>query len=178
MKISVREIRNNELHFIIDYFSNADTNYLLAMGADKRKMLGRKEWMLKLATDYDKPVNEKEFYYLLWLVDGEPVGHSNINKITFGNSAYMHLHMWEGTKRQKGLGSQFVERCILVYFKTFQLKKLICEPYANNPAPNKVVKKLGFKFIKTYETIPGGICFMQFVNKYELSRESFNSQNL
>lgn len=177
MKISVREIQKDELHFIVDYFSNADTSYLLAMGADKRKMLDRKEWMLKLANDFDKPIAEKEFYYLLWLVDDKPVGHSNINKIIFGQSAYMHLHMWVGNKRQKGLGSQFVEKCVAIYFITFQLQKLICEPYAENPAPHKVIEKMGFEFIKTYETIPGWISFKQFVNRYELSRASFNSKN-
>lgn len=172
MKISVREIQKGELHFIIDYFSNADATYLSAMGADKSKMPDKKEWMLKLITDFNKPVTEKEFYYLLWLVDNHPVGHSNINKINFADSANMHLHMWESNKRQKGMGFKFVEKCVAIYFNTFKLKKLICEPYAQNLAPNKVLKKIGFKFIKRYETIPGSISFVQFVNRYELSRDT------
>lgn len=175
MKISVRAIRKNELHFIVDYFSNADTKYLLAMGADKRKMLGKKEWMLKLTTDFEKPVNEKEFYYLLWLLDNEPIGHSNINKIEFGQSAYMHLHMWSDAKRQKGLGLAFVKQCIPLYFKIFQLNKLLCEPYAENIAPSKILLKTGFEFIRTYETIPGWISFKQFVNSYELTKDSFEA---
>jgi RimJ/RimL family protein N-acetyltransferase len=177
MNISVREIKRDELHFIVDYFSNSDAHYLLAMGADKSKMISKKEWVQKLTTDFDKPINQKEFYYLLWLVDDKPVGHSNINKLEFGHSAYMHLHMWTDEKRKRGLGVEFVKQCIPVYFKKFQLEKLICEPYAENTAPNKVVKKAGFKFIKTHETVPGWISFKQFVHSYELTKKSFETAN-
>lgn len=178
MKISVREIQREELHFIVDYFSNSDADYLLAMGADKSKMMERNEWLKKLTIDFDKPITQKEFYYLLWFIDDKPVGHSNINKLEFGHKAYMHLHMWTSEKRKRGLGVDFVKQCIPIYFEKFQLDKLLCEPYAENIAPNKVVKKAGFDFIKTYETVPGWISFKQFVNSYELTRNSFEAQYL
>jgi RimJ/RimL family protein N-acetyltransferase len=45
---------------------------------------------------------------------------------------------------------------------------LFCEPFADNPAPNKVLPKLGFKFVKRYWTVPGQICPEQEVNLYVL----------
>jgi len=51
----------------------------------------------------------------------------------------------------------------------------MCEPYALNPAPNKILKKVGFTFIKIYETTPGWINFKQKVNQYEFGKEMLSS---
>ena len=117
------------------------------------------------------PLTEKEFYYILWLFDNQPIGHSNINQIKFGNTATMHLHLWDSATRKKGLGIQFLRMTVPYYFKKFNLKKLICEPYSKNVAPNKVLKKLGFEWVRTYDTTPGQINFHQTVNRYELNKE-------
>ena len=61
------------------------------------------------------------------------------------------------------------------YFKNLQLKKLICEPYALNPAPHKTLEKLGFQFEKEYVTVPGSINFEQPVKRWVLSFESYLS---
>ena len=116
-------------------------------------------------------MTEKEFYYILWLLDNQPIGHSNINQIKFGNTATMHLHLWDSATRKKGLGIQFLRMTVPYYFKKFNLKKLICEPYSKNVAPNKVLKKLGFEWVRTYDTTPGQINFHQTVNRYELNKE-------
>ncbi len=117
------------------------------------------------------PLTEKEFYYILWLFDNQPIGHSNINQIKFGNTATMHLHLWDSATRKKGLGIQFLRMTVPYYFKKFNLKKLICEPYSKNVAPNKVLKKLGFEWVRIYDTTPGQINFLQTVNRYELNKE-------
>ena len=44
------------------------------------------------------------------------------------------------------------------------------EPYAQNPAPNRILSKVGFELIKTYDTTPGWISLHQTVNLWELSR--------
>ena len=126
----------------------------------------------------DKDQNEKEINALInlaksWLFDNQPIGHSNINQIKFGNTATMHLHLWDSATRKKGLGIQFLRMTVPYYFKKFNLKKLICEPYSKNVAPNKVLKKLGFEWVRTYDTTPGQINFHQTVNRYELNKEHF-----
>ena len=87
----------------------------------------------------------------------------------------MHLHLWQPVKRKKGIGTEFVKMSIPYYFKNFKLKKLICEPYTQNIAPNKVLQKVGFNLIKKYETIPGWINFKQLVNRYEMSFDKFET---
>lgn len=173
MKLTVRELELSDLEKIIDYFINADTDFLRAMGADKNKLPERNEWIKKLEHEFAKPCAEKEFYYIIWLIDNLPVGHSNINKINFGKDATMHLHLWKNDKRKKGVGLSFLKLTIPYFFKYFELEKLICEPYSKNIAPNRVLEKLGFEFVRTYETTPGWINFYQTVNRYELKHEKF-----
>lgn len=170
MKLSIREIQTNDIEKIVNYFVNADSEFLKGMGADKSKLPKKDHWIKKLESELKKPYKSKEFYYIIWLLDDQEIGHSNINNIEFGKSATMHLHLWSNTKRESGLGLSFLKLTIPYYFKNIELEKLICEPYSNNIAPNKVLKKLGFELIKTYDTTPGWINFHQTVNRYELKK--------
>jgi RimJ/RimL family protein N-acetyltransferase len=73
--------------------------------------------------------------------------------------------------RHAGLGTEFLRRSIEVFFRRFALRRLYCEPYAANPAPNRVLSKAGFRFIERYRTIPGLINSEQEVNRYVLEHE-------
>ena len=174
MKLRVREMQLNDITKIVDYFRNADTNFLEGMGVDKNKLPEKDDWIEKLKLEFNKSYKQKEFYYIIWLIDNHPLGHSNINNIEFGDTALMHLHLWKKGRRKSGLGLEFLKQTIPFYFKHFELKKLICKPYAENIAPNKTLKKIGFEMIRTYNTIPGWINFHQTVNQYELTKEQFH----
>ena len=89
----------------------------------------------------------------------------------------MHLHIWNRDKRRSGNGLNFIKETIPYYFDNFEIEKLICEPYALNPAPIKVLEKVGFEFVRKYDTTPGWISFYQPVIKYEMSRDRFNEIN-
>lgn len=173
MKLSIREWQLQDVDRIIDYFTLSDAGFLKGMGADKSKIPNRKEWREKLEPELDKPYTQKENYYMIWVLNNVSIGHSNINNIKFGESATMHLHLWKTNQRKNGLGVEFIKLTIPSYFENFKLKKIICEPYAANIAPNKTLKKIGFNLVKTYNTIPGFINFYQTVNRYELTKEQF-----
>lgn len=175
MKIGVREFIESDLEKIVDYFVQADSNFLTEMGAEKSKLPNKETWIQNLQTELAKPYREKSYYYIIWLLDDEPIGHSNVSHIEFGKSATMHLHLWENEKRKSGLGLEFLRMTIPHYFEKFELKTLICEPYSENVAPNRTLKKIGFDLTRTYETIPGVINFKQIVNRYELTREQVDT---
>ena len=165
--MKVRELQVDDIERIVDYFLQSNTEFLKGMGADKSKLPNKKEWIDLLKVELEKPYSEKEFYYIIWLLDDQAIGHSNISKIQYGNSATMHLHLWNKDNRGKGLGVDFLRLTIPYYFKNIELQKIICEPLADNITPNRVLEKLGFNFIRTYETTPGWINFHQTVNRYE-----------
>jgi RimJ/RimL family protein N-acetyltransferase len=171
--IAVNEARSEHYESIVDYFLNGDLKFLNGMGVDPEKLPDRETWVKTLHENHSKPVEERTIFYVVWYVNGEAIGHSNINKIIFGQEGYMHLHMWRSDIRKSGFGFDLIRKSIPHYFNTFNLKNLYCEPYALNPAPNKTLKKIGFEFVKEYETTPGTISFPQPVNRWCLTETRF-----
>ena len=171
--LSVREISFDDIDLIADYWESSDPAFLVSMGVDLSKLPSRPGLKEMLHQQLSQSYNEKKSYAIIWLVNGEPAGHSNTNKIVFGEEAYMHLHLWNSTHRKIGLGSQLVKMTLPYFMYNLKLKKLICEPYALNPAPNNTLRKVGFEFVKCYRTIPGSLNFEQDVNQWELTFEKF-----
>ncbi len=171
--LSVRELKETDIPLIINYWQTTDEAFLASMGADINKIPAREDWEKMLAEQLSQSYMDKKSYCIIWLVDNEPVGHSNVNKIIFGEEAYMHLHLWKSDKRQQGIGAALVKLTLPWFFNNLQLKKIYCEPYALNPAPNKTLEKVGFTFIKEYITIPGSLNFEQPVKLWELKYEDY-----
>jgi RimJ/RimL family protein N-acetyltransferase len=170
-EINVRPFSTREEYgLMLDYFYKADDPFLRGMGVDRLKLPDRDEWLDALLVDHEKPDGERDRFYLVWIFRGQRVGHSSINKIVPGSEAFIHLHLWNSRLRRAGWGTEFVRRSATFYFERFNLQKLVCEPWAENPAPNRVLEKLGFAFVRRYRTIPGVIAFEQEVNRYELRR--------
>lgn len=173
-ELSVREIEEQDIDAITQYWLSADREFLMGMGADISKLPSKEEWKKMLTDQLSQSLEEKKSYCIIWQVDNKQVGHSNVNKIIFGDEAYMHLHIWSNDVRKKGLGTTFVKMTLPYFFKNLQLKKLYCEPYALNPAPNNTLQKTGFVFVKEYITTPGWINFEQPVKLWQMTLDRFN----
>ena len=169
----LREMQKRDVDFIVNYFHSASPEFLLEMGADPGKLPSKNNWKELLFEQLKKPLENKEFYYIIWILDKEPFAHSNINGIKFGKEAYMHLHIWHSDKRRKGMGEYFIKKTLPYYFDNFQLEKLYCEPYSKNPAPNKILEKIEFQFLKEHWTTPGWISFHQSVNRWVMTKKKY-----
>ena len=176
MMRQVREMKLSEVHHVLDYFLTAEHEFLLSMGVDPARMPDRPAWFKLLQDDFDRPLPDRKFFYVVWEFEGRPVGHSHFNEIVYGEEAYMHLHLWQPTLRKAGLGTFFVWESVKMIFDRFPLKQLYCQPYALNEAPNRTLRKIGFEFLRAYETSPGWISFPQEVNLWRLTKEDFNKR--
>lgn len=172
---SVREIQAPDLVPLVDYWMQATPDYLLGMGADPAKLPAREAFTTMIAEQLGQPYPDKKSYCIIWEADHRPIGHCNVNKIVFGESAYMHLHLWDGSIRQQGLGAAFIRMALPYFFNNLQLQRLYCEPYALNPAPNKTLAKVGFTFVKEHVTIPGFLNFEQSVCLWALTRKAWEA---
>lgn len=171
-EIEVRPFSGREEYeLMLDYFYKAEEPFLRGMGVDRLKLPQRDKWLDALLVDQEKPDKERDRFYLVWIFRGQRVGHSSIHNIIHGTEAFIHLHLWNSSLRKTGLGTEFVRRSANFFFERFNLKKLVCEPWAENPAPNRVLEKLGFTFVRRYRTVPGVITYEQDVNRYELDRK-------
>ena len=172
-RLTIRDMNMDDIDRVIDYFLTADEEAVNTMGIDREKLPDRTTWRELLRVDLERPLHDKQFFYVIWELDGVAVGHSNINKIAHGDFAFMHLHIWRQSWRKRGVGTAFVRASIRRYFTLFNLKCLHCSPNAFNEAPNRTLARVGFQFVKKEETIPGWINTLQTVSHWTLSREEW-----
>ena len=171
--IKIREIEQKDFNSIADYWLLSDPDFLIKMGVDLGKLPSRNRLIKMLTEQLELPIHLKKTYALIWELNGTPVGHTNVNNIVYGKEATMHLHLWKLDTRNKGLGTELIKKSLPFYFENLKLQKIICEPYALNPAPNRTLQNVGFNFIKKYTTIPGSLNFEQEVNRWELQSKDY-----
>ena len=170
--LSVRELHTSDILLIADYWINSPDEHLVGMGVDLKKVPPREAFIEMLENQLSLPIEKRNAYAIIWEFNGIPIGHCNTNPTEYGEQANMHLHIWSDENRRNKIGSELLKMTIPLFFKNLSLKRLYCEPYALNPAPNKTLEKLGFTFVKEYTTIPGGINFEQPVKQWVLKSES------
>jgi len=166
MHLSVRPMRPDEVGFAVDYFHNATAEHLELMGVDPSRLPAADLWRKTLEEQLRRPAPERANYLVIWLADDRPVGFSTVNKIVFGDHAFMHLHVVAPDDRAKGIGAECVKRSIPIYFRELELKRLFCEPNAFNVAPNRTLQHAGFRYVKTHMTVPGPINYHQAVARW------------
>jgi RimJ/RimL family protein N-acetyltransferase len=171
--LSIRELQHHDIPAIVNYWMTASDAHLTNMGVDLKKMLSAEQFTQFLEKNINTPIEQRISCCIIWEVDGKPVGHTNTNPTKFGEEAFMHLHLWNTDTRRKGLGTELVKLTLPYYFETLKLKRLFCEPYALNAAPNRTLEKAGFEFVKEYITTPGFINFEQPVKRWQMTRERF-----
>lgn len=172
MSIEVREATSAEVPLIEQYWASRTDEELIKMGVDIEKFRNVDMGLL-IQKDLEVPYEQKGTYYLICFLHGNPVGHTNVGKIAFGEEAFMHLHIWHPEKRRSGVGRTMIFQALKFYFDNLQLKRVLCEPNAFNEAPNKTLLKVGFTFLFQHECVPGFINFFQPVNRYEMTREQY-----
>lgn len=171
--LSVKELRNKDIEHIVSYWCNATPDFLERIGVDVKKIPPAEKLEETLTHEIKQPLNRKLSYTLIWFINNEPVGHANLTKIEYGKEANMHLHLWHPKEREKGLGTKFIRLSLPYFFENLKLERLYCEPYALNPAPNKILEKVGFQVEKEYVGIPGFVNFEQLVWRWKLTKERY-----
>jgi RimJ/RimL family protein N-acetyltransferase len=150
-RLRVREMRLAEVDVRIDYFHSSSGDYLRTLGVDRSLLPSRAAWRESCEADYSRPIQDRDTYSLIWELDDQVVGFSSTDHITFGEQAFMHLHILDPAHRRSGLGAQFVRRSAATYFHVLELQRLYCQPNAFNVAPNRTLQAAGFRYVFTRE---------------------------
>ena len=164
--VDIRLMEPAEIPLMVDYFLKADDLLLDRMGVDPERLPDRAEWIGLVEDDFERPMSERKYLYMVGVMGGKPIGHCNVNKIIFGQEAYMHLHLWDAGNRQTGLGTSMVGQSLPVFCESLELPVVFCEPKADNPAPNRTLAAVGFELVDTYVTTPGWLNYEQTVNRW------------
>lgn len=170
MTATVREMTASEFEIVIDYFFKSTPEYLETLGVDPTRLPPPDGWRDRFQREQAKPIEQRTWLAVIWLRDNRPLGFSTSDKIIYGEQANMHLHVVDPELRGQGYGVECVRRSADIYFERLKLKRLFCEPYAFNVAPNRTLQKAGFKYLKTYMTVPGPLNFHQAVTRWVMER--------
>jgi RimJ/RimL family protein N-acetyltransferase len=168
--LRVREMTTEEVDLRIDYFHDAPDDYLRTLGVDRGLLPSRGRWRELYEAESARPIQDRDSYAVVWEYDEEIVGFSSVDQISFGEEAFMHLHILSLTYRQSGLGTRFVKLTASIYFRTLDLQRLYCRPNAFNVAPNRTLQRAGFRYVCTEHSTPGPINFPQPVTRWVLLR--------
>jgi RimJ/RimL family protein N-acetyltransferase len=160
---------------MVDYFVGAAPEFLRGMGVDPARLPSREAWLAAALADAARPDAQRERIYLAWLVDGELAGHSSASHIEPGVQAHVHLHLWRPELRRSGAGTELFARSIDHYFERLDLARVVCEPWAGNPGPNRTLARLGFRLVRRYRCVPTNIALEQEVAHHELGREEWQA---
>jgi RimJ/RimL family protein N-acetyltransferase len=166
--LSVRPMRLDEVAIRIDYFHDASDEYLRMLGVVREGLLSREAWRAFYEQDFTRPIAERANYLMAWERDGEIVGMSIADQYTFGDHAFMHLHILDPSRRHSGLGAEFVRLTAAHLFEVLALKRLYCQPNAFNIAPNRTLQRAGFRYEFTKELAPRPTDFLQPLTRWVL----------
>jgi RimJ/RimL family protein N-acetyltransferase len=171
--LSIRQLQITDLDLFAAYWLNSDQSYFTGMGVDVTKLPAKKNIFDYWQSQFKMPLDQRLSYCVIWERNSIPIGHSSVRPLNYGKDAYLHLHLWNNEERKRGMGFEFIKMTVAHYFEVLKLQDLYCEPYALNPAPNKVMEKAGFDFIREYITTPGPFNFEQPVKLWHLSLQKF-----
>ena len=79
--------------------------------------------------------------------------------------------MWRADLRGKGYGPRLFCLSALDFYKRFNLKRIICEPKADNPLANRMLKRIGFPLVLTHVATGSELGFVCELNRYEIPRD-------
>jgi RimJ/RimL family protein N-acetyltransferase len=158
----------SEVGIRVDYFHNSSDDHLRTLGVDRGLMPSRAAWREYYEADYVLPIEDRDSYLLVWEYNDQVVGFSSTDQITFGEQAFMHLHILGPSHRRSGMGTQFVRQSATIYFQVLELQRLYCQPNAFNVAPNRTLQRAGFRYVFTKQMAPSPINFPQPVTRWVL----------
>lgn len=102
-------------------FHDSNDDFLHQLGVQRSLLPRRDDWNETYRLDFERPIEERENYGVMWLADNEIVGWSNTDHIDFGDHAYMHLHIADPDNRASGHGTRFVTLAVQHFFEVLHL---------------------------------------------------------
>jgi RimJ/RimL family protein N-acetyltransferase len=167
--MTVRPMNLDDVDRRIAYFHDSSDDFLLQLGVDRLLLPEREDWKETYRLDFERPVEERQGYGVMWLVDNEVVGWSNVDQIDFGRQAFMHLHIADPNDRASGFGAHFVILAVRHFFQVLGLERLYCEPNAFNVAPNRTLQRAGFRYEFSHMATPGQLNFEQPTTRWVIT---------
>ena len=170
-RLTVRPLASEDFDDYISYFTQATKADAERMGLAIERVPSVSQMRSDLQSMVATPVDQLHTFVLAWCFDGKAIGHSSLKDIVPGEFGSMHLHMWRADLRGKGYGPRLFCLSVIDFYQRLNLKRIICEPKADNPMANRMLKKIGFPVVLTHVAASSDLAFVCELNRYEILRD-------
>jgi RimJ/RimL family protein N-acetyltransferase len=170
-RLTVRPLASEDFDGYIAYFTRPSKADAERMGLAIDRVPSAARLRSDLEAMIATPLDRLRSSVLAWRVDGKTIGHSSLKDIVPGESGSIHLHMWRTDLRGKGYGPRLFCLSVLDFYERFNLKRIICEPKADNPMANRMLKKIGFPLVLTHVAASSELSVICELNRYEILRD-------
>jgi RimJ/RimL family protein N-acetyltransferase len=171
MQLSVRPLAIEDLDGFIDYWTNLSQEEIERMGVATERVPAPIRMRADLEAAIGAGDKGVDSFVLVWCVDGKAIGHSSLKDILPSDFGRIHLHIWRSDLRGKGYGPRLFCLAALDFYKRFNLKRMICEPKADNPMPNRMLQKIGFPLLVRRVGTSSELSKMCELNCYDITRD-------
>jgi len=171
MELTVRPLAASDFDGFIRYWLELSPAEIASMGVAVHRIPSANRVRSDLKGMVTSSYKELRRFVLAWCVNGDVVGHSSLKDIVFGNSGSIHLHLWRTDLRGKGHGAHLFCLAVVDFYKRFKLRQMICEPKADNLAPNRLLQRIGFPLIFTRVGKSSELSTVCKLNRYDIVRE-------
>lgn len=170
-RLTVRPLAREDFDGYIAYFTRASQADAEHMGLAIDRVPSPTQMRSDLEAMIATPVDRIRSFVLAWCVDSKTIGHSSLKDIVPRDVGSIHLHMWRADLRGRGYGPRLFCLSVLDFYERFNLKRMICEPKADNPIPNRVLQKIGFPLLLTHVAASSELSVVCELNRYDILRE-------
>jgi RimJ/RimL family protein N-acetyltransferase len=170
-RLTVRPLASEDFDGYVAYFTRPSKADAERMGLAIDQVPSAAQLRSGLEKMIATPVDRLRSFVLAWCLDGETIGHSSLKDIIWGDVGSMHLHMWRADLRGKGSGPCLFCLSALDFYDRFNLKRIMCEPKADNPMANRMLKKIGFPLVLTHNAASSELSVVCELNRYEILRD-------
>ena len=171
VRLTVRPLATEDLDGYIAYFTLPSKADAERMGLAIDRVPSPTGLRAEVEAMMAAPLDRLSSFVLAWCVDGKTVGHSSLKDIVPCDFGSIHLHMWRADLRGKGYGPRLFCLSALDFYERFNLKRIICEPKADNPMANRMLKKIGFPLVLTHVAASSELSVVCQLNRYEILRD-------
>jgi RimJ/RimL family protein N-acetyltransferase len=171
MELSVRPLAAEDFDGFINYWLGLSRAEIERLGVVIDGVPSAARMRSDLEAMVLAPNDSARSFVLAWCINDEAIGHSSLKDIVPGNLGSMHLHMWRADLRGKGHGPHLFCLAAVDFYERFQLKRIICEPKADNASPNRLLQRIGFPLISTRIGRSSELSRVCKLNRYDIVRE-------
>jgi RimJ/RimL family protein N-acetyltransferase len=170
MDLSVRPLAAEDFDGFINYWLRLSDAEIERMGVAFNRVPSATQMRSDLEAMLTAQNNAVHSFVLAWCMNGEAIGHSSLKDIVLGDSGSVHLHVWRADLRGKGHGAHLFCLAALDFYERFKLKRMVCEPKADNPSPNRLLQRIGFPLISTHIGRSSELSVICKLNTYDIMR--------